>query len=75
VLRLNRDISDDHLRRLNDDFVDICLNSTIERIAATKAEIDDKDLLDNPRLAFQFARRDFGRLRQLIDAVNAIDSV
>jgi uncharacterized protein (TIGR00730 family) len=75
VLRLNRDISDDHLRRLNDDFGDICLNSTIERITATKAEIDDKDLLDNPRLAFQFARRDFGRLRQLIDAVNAIDSV
>ena len=75
VLRLNRDISDDHLRRLNDDFGDICLNSTIERITATKAELDDKDLLGNPRLAFQFARRDFGRLRQLIDAVNAIDSV
>ena len=75
VLRLNRDISDDHLSSLNDHFRDICLNSTIERIPATKAEIDDKDLLDNPRLAFQFARRDFGRLRQLIDAVNAIDSV
>ena len=75
VLRLNRDISDDHLSSLNDHFRDICLNSTIERITATKAEIDDKDLLDNPRLAFQFARRDFGRLRQLIDAVNAIDSV
>ena len=75
VLRLNRDISDDHLSSLNDHFRDICLNSTIEKITATKAEIDDKDLLDNPRLAFQFARRDFGRLRQLIDAVNAIDSV
>jgi uncharacterized protein (TIGR00730 family) len=75
VLRLNRDISDDHLSSLNDHFRDICLNSTIERITATKAEIDDKDLLDNPRLAFQFARRDFGRLRQLIDAVNAINSV
>jgi hypothetical protein len=75
VLRLNRDISDDHLSSLNDHFRDICQNSTIERITATKAEIDDKDLLDNPRLAFQFARRDFGRLRQLIDAVNAIDSV
>jgi len=75
VLRLNRDISDDHLSSLNDHFRDICLNSTLERITATKAEIDDKDLLDNPRLAFQFARRDFGRLRQLIDAVNAIDSV
>ncbi len=75
VLRLNREISDDHLSRLNNDFRDICFNSTIERITATKAEVDDGDLLGNPRLAFQFARRDFGRLRQLIDAVNAIDGV
>lgn len=72
VLRLNQPISDDHLARLNNEFSDICLNSTIERVVATKAEIDDKDLLDKPRLAFQFARKDFGRLRQLIDAINAI---
>lgn len=75
VLRLNRPISDAHLSKLNDDFSDICLNSSIERITATKAEIDDNDIPDNPRLAFQFARRDFGRLRQLIDAVNANENV
>ena len=75
VLRLNQPISDSHLARLNNDFSDICLNSTIERAVATKAEIDDKDLPDKPRLAFQFARKDFGRLRQLIDAINAIDRV
>jgi hypothetical protein len=51
------------------------LNSKIERITATKAEIDDKDLPDLPRLAFQFARRDFGRLRQLIDAINVTESL
>ncbi|MFM8249151.1 MAG: TIGR00730 family Rossman fold protein [Acidimicrobiaceae bacterium] len=75
VLRLNRPISDAHLSKLNDDFSDICLNSSIERITATKAEIDNNDIPDNPRLAFQFARRDFGRLRQLIDAVNANENV
>ena len=75
VLRLNRQISDVHLSKLNNDFSDICLNSSIERITATKAEIDDKDLPDKPRLAFQFARRDFGRLRQLIDAINAVEPV
>ena len=75
VLRLNRQISDVHLSKLNNDFSDICLNSSIERIPATKAEIDDKDLPDKPRLAFQFARRDFGRLRQLIDAINAVETV
>lgn len=75
VLRLNRQISDVHLSKLNNDFSDICLNSSLERITATKAEIDDKDLPDKPRLAFQFARRDFGRLRQLIDAINAVETV
>ncbi|MFM9003124.1 MAG: TIGR00730 family Rossman fold protein [Acidimicrobiaceae bacterium] len=75
VLRLNRPISDAHLSKLNDDFSDICLNSSIERITATKAEIDNNDIPDNPRLAFQFTRRDFGRLRQLIDAVNANENV
>lgn len=75
VLRLNRQISDVHLSKLNNDFSDICLNSSIERVTATKAEIDDKDLPDKPRLAFQFARRDFGRLRQLIDSINAVELV
>jgi uncharacterized protein (TIGR00730 family) len=75
VLRLNRQISDVHLSKLNNDFSDICLNSSIERVTATKAEIDDKDLPDKPRLAFQFARRDFGRLRQLIDSINAVEPV
>ena len=75
VLRLNRQISDVHLSKLNNDFSDICLNSSIERVTATKAEIDDKDLPGKPRLAFQFARRDFGRLRQLIDAINAVELV
>ena len=75
VLRLNRQISDVHLSKLNNDFSDICLNSSLERITATKAEIDDNDLPDKPRLAFQFARRDFGRLRQLIDAINAVEPV
>jgi uncharacterized protein (TIGR00730 family) len=75
VLRLNRQISDLHLAKLNNDFNDICLNSSIERITATKAEIDDNDLPDKPRLAFQFARRDFGRLRQLIDSINAVEPV
>jgi hypothetical protein len=74
VLRLNQQISDLHLSRLKNDFSDIFVNSSIERTTATKAEIDDNDLLDKPRLAFQFARRDFGRLRQLIDALNTPDS-
>lgn len=71
VIRLNKEVSDQKLLKLNSEFADICVDSKLERVPATKAEIDDGDNVDKPRLAFQFARRDFGRLRQLIDAINA----
>lgn len=71
VLRLNKEVSDEQLLELNSEFADICVDSKLERTPATKAETDDGDNIDKPRLAFQFARRDFGRLRQLIDAINA----
>lgn len=70
ILRLNHEIKDQLLQKINSQFVDICVNSTIERTATTKVEIEDDDNVDKPRIAFQFARRDFGRLRQLIDAIN-----
>lgn len=71
VLRLNKQVSDQKLFELNSEFAEICVDSRIERIKTTKVEIDDSDNVDLPRLAFHFARRDFGRLRQLIDAINA----
>ena len=71
VLRLNRELSEQHVSRLNSDFADICVDSTIQKISPTKPETDDDDNLDKARIAFQFARRDFGRLRQLIDAINS----
>ena len=71
VLRLNKEVSNKKLLELNSEFADICVDSRIERIKTTKVEIDDSDNVDLPRLAFHFARRDFGRLRQLIDAINA----
>lgn len=71
VLRLNKQVSDQKLVELNGEFADICVDSRIEKIETTKVEIDDSDNVDLPRLAFHFARRDFGRLRQLIDAINA----
>ncbi len=70
VLRLNKEITDQQLLELNDEFADICVDSKLERATATKAEKDDNDNVDKSRLVFQFARRDFGRLRQLIDAIN-----
>ncbi len=70
VLRLTRDIDDDHLAELDRRFADIVVTGHIERASATRQEIEDDDEPDLPRLAFAFDRRSYARLRLLIDAIN-----
>jgi hypothetical protein len=38
--------------------------------AALEAEADEQEIAHLPRLTVDFNRKDFGRLRNLIDAVN-----
>jgi len=35
-----------------------------------EAEMDDADIIHLPRLVIDFNRKNFGRLRSLIDAIN-----
>ena len=55
---------------MNEDFADINLGPPIARVEPTPEEREDNDGLDLQRIAFGFNRRDYGRLRQLIDALN-----
>ena len=70
VLRLQRDISDELLERLNRDFSDILTSGKIERVEPHAHEADEPVTLDLPRLRLHFNRRDAGRLRQLVTALN-----
>ncbi len=70
ILRLRKAPDDDQLETLNRDFADIVVEGQIERAEPTEAEIEDRDALDKERIAFVFDRHQFGRLRQLIDALN-----
>ncbi|MPZ51675.1 MAG: TIGR00730 family Rossman fold protein [Acidimicrobiia bacterium] len=70
VLRLERAPDDDQLAELNADFADIVVEGTIERIEATPAEVEDNDSLDLERISFLFDRRQFGRLRSLVNRIN-----
>jgi len=56
---------------LNEDFSDIVVDGKIEVIKPTPEELEDNDRLDLARIAFNFNRRDYGRLRQMIDVLNA----
>ena len=70
VLRLSREITDDFVSRLNDEFADIIIDGAIAKIPPTEPEIATDDNLDKPRIAFAFDRRSYGRLRALIDRIN-----
>jgi uncharacterized protein (TIGR00730 family) len=72
VIRLKHAPSDSALEAMNEDFADIISGAPIERIEATAEEVADKDHIELPRIAFGFNRRDYGRLRQLIDVLNSL---
>jgi len=68
VMRVHKAPSAAALKAINADFKDICTEGTIQ---VTKPFKEETDHLDLPRLAFQFDRLNFGRLRQLIDRLNS----
>jgi uncharacterized protein (TIGR00730 family) len=71
VIRLTSPLSPDDIRKLTDQFRDIILpGGRIEAAEALEAEMDDTDVIHLPRLVIDFNRRDFGRLRGLIDSIN-----
>lgn len=70
-LRLHKSPGPELLDRLNREFADIVERGSIELAEMHPFEADDDHLADLPRLAFRFNRRDFGRLRQMVDMINA----
>jgi len=70
VVRLHVEPDDQFVERLNDEFGDIVEAGRIEKVKAHRIESDDEHLLDLPRLALQFNRRNIGRLRQMVDLIN-----
>ena len=71
ILRLVQEPSDELVVELNQEFSDIITHGEIRKIAATPPEIATDDNVDLSRLRMSFDRRHFGRLRQLVDRLNA----
>jgi uncharacterized protein (TIGR00730 family) len=72
IIRLKHAPTDSALAAMNEDFADIITGSPIKRIKATPEEKEDEDNIELPRIAFGFNRRDYGRLRELIDVLNGL---
>jgi uncharacterized protein (TIGR00730 family) len=71
VMRLHRRPGEALLESINTNFADILVSGRFQVGEALAEEHDDPDLADLPRLIFQFNRRNYGRLRQLIDCINS----
>jgi hypothetical protein len=73
VFRLQRHLPEAVVRQINADFTDLLAKGEFVQREALKEEADEFRLAELPRLAFHFNRRNYGRLRQVIDLINASD--
>ena len=62
------------LAELNAEFGDIVADGTMRLSKPLPPERSDHDQLDLDRLVFRFDKVHYGRLRQLIDALNRLDT-
>ena len=72
IIRLKTAPPESALAALNEDFADILLEGKIAAIPPTPEETEHQDELELARIAFVFNRRDYGRLRQMIDVLNGL---
>ena len=70
VFRLEKDLSDEDIEKLNHSFTDLIKVGKVERVAPFGAESDEPELLNNPRLAFTYSGKSAGRLNQMVMAIN-----
>jgi hypothetical protein len=73
VIRTLTELSDDLLTHLTNEYGDIIESGVIAKVPVSKSEIATNDVVDLPRVSFTFNRRGFGRLRAMIDEINAAE--
>jgi uncharacterized protein (TIGR00730 family) len=74
VLRIVDKLTPTAVALLNEEFVDILVGGEIVQTTALHEERNEKELADLPRLVLSPKRKNFGRFRQLINAVNAAET-
>ncbi len=70
VIRMLRQLPDDYVELLEQEFRDIIVRGRLRQREAFTAEEGEPQLAGLPRLVFRFKRMNFGRLRMLINRIN-----
>lgn len=72
VVRLQHAVTDEVLDGLHDSFSDLLVEGKFERLdGPLEVESDEPHTASLHRLAFPFDRKSYGRLRQMVDWINA----
>jgi uncharacterized protein (TIGR00730 family) len=75
VIRIQRPLTDEALQQLNARFDTLLAAEKIEQTTALAEEVDDTHLQDLPRIVLVPHKRDFGKIRQMLDAINDAPTV
>jgi uncharacterized protein (TIGR00730 family) len=72
VIRLEKELLDNHVRELNVDFHDLIKFGKITKTTALSVEEDEPNLLSKPRIAFAYNKKSAGRLNEMILMINQL---
>ena len=67
---MQKKLSDAKMKALSEEFADIVKSGGFEQTGPLPEE-QEEELASLPRLVFRHRRRNFGRLRKLIDEINS----
>ena len=70
VVRLTQRLADSAVEKLTSDFADVVASGEIVQTTALPEEANEPEIAELPRLVFTPHRRNFGRIRCLIDGIN-----
>ncbi|MBK1791906.1 LOG family protein [Persicirhabdus sediminis] len=73
VIRLLKPLTKAAINKLQKDFKDVIKSGKIKLSEALPEEANEPRLAELPRLVFRHGHRDFGRLREMINAINAAE--
>lgn len=75
VMRLMNPLAEGEVGRLEQEFGDVIKAGRMQQRGALEEEDNEPEMAGLPRLVFRHRRGNFGRLRELIDAVNRATTV
>jgi hypothetical protein len=72
VVRLEKELPDEHIRLLNGKFADLIKTGKMAKTTALPEESDEPDLLTKPRITLSYNKKSAGRLNKMILEINRL---